>query len=104
MTGPDGFDFDGTGCFLEVVEGEKITWTSALLPGFRPAGDIADCGGFPFTASVTLQDGGDGKTLYRAVAMHRNAADRETHEKMGFHEGWGTCADQLGEVAAGLDG
>jgi hypothetical protein len=36
--------------------------------------------------------------------MHRNAADRETHEKMGFHEGWGTCADQLGEVAAGLDG
>lgn len=102
MTGPDGFDFDGTGCFLEVAEGERITWTSALLPGFRPAGDIADCGGFPFTAIVTLRDAGDGKTLYRAVAMHRNAADRETHSKMGFHEGWGTCADQLGEVAAEL--
>jgi uncharacterized protein YndB with AHSA1/START domain len=104
MTGPDGFDFDGTGCFLEVAEGEKIIWTSALLPGFRPAGDIVDCGGFPFTAIVTLEDAGDGKTLYRAVAMHRNAADRETHEKMGFHDGWGTCADQLGEVAARLDG
>ena len=26
------------------------------------------------------------------------AADRETHEKMGFHEGWGQCADQLTEL------
>lgn len=103
MTGPDGFDSDGAGCFLEVVEGEKITWTSALLPGFRPAADIADCGGFPFTAIVTLEDAGEGRTLYRAVAMHRNEADRDTHEKMGFHQGWGTCADQLGEVAGGLE-
>ena len=102
MTGPDGFEFDGTGCFLEVVEGERITWTSALLPGFRPAADIADCGGFPFTAVVTLEDAEGGKTLYRAVAMHRNEADRDTHAKMGFQEGWGTCAEQLGEVAAGL--
>jgi uncharacterized protein YndB with AHSA1/START domain len=34
--------------------------------------------------------------------MHANEADRETHEKMGFHEGWGTCAAQLSEVAAAL--
>jgi uncharacterized protein YndB with AHSA1/START domain len=27
-------------------------------------------------------------------------ADREAHEKMGFHEGWGLCADQLAELAA----
>jgi uncharacterized protein YndB with AHSA1/START domain len=103
MTGPDGFEFDGIGCFLEVVEGEKIAWTSALLPGFRPAAEIADCGGFPFTAIVTLADSGDGRTLYRAVAMHRDEADRDTHEKMGFHDGWGTCAAQLGEVAAELE-
>jgi len=51
---------------------------------------------------MTLEDAGDGKTLYRALAMHRNAADAETHDKMGFQEGWGTCADQLGEVAAEL--
>jgi uncharacterized protein YndB with AHSA1/START domain len=105
MTGPDGFDFDGTGCFLEVVPGERITWTSALLPGFRPAPEqVEGCGGFPFTAIITFEDRGDGRTLYRAVAMHRNEADRGTHERMGFHDGWGTCADQLGEVAAGLDG
>ena len=102
MTGPDGFDSAGTGCFLEVVEGERIVWTNALLPGCRPAGEIEDCGGFPFTAVVTLEDAGDGKTLYRAVALHRNEADRATHEKMGFHDGWGTCADQLGEVAQAL--
>ena len=34
--------------------------------------------------------------------MHKNAADRETHEKMGFHDGWGTCAGQLEEVARSL--
>ena len=102
MTGPDGFDFQGTGCFLDVVEGERIVWTSALLPGFRPAAKIEVCGGFPFTAIVTLADAEGGRTFYRAVAMHRDDADRETHRQMGFVEGWGTCADQLGEVAAGL--
>ena len=102
MTGPDGFDFAGTGCFLEVVEGEKIVWTSALGPGYRPQDKIEDCGGFPFTAILTFEDNGDGRTRYKAVALHRNEADRETHAKMGFQEGWGTCADQLAEVARGL--
>lgn len=106
MTGPDGFDSEGTGCVLEVVPGEKIVWTSALLPGFRPAPDSEtdpdDCCSFPFTAIVTLEDAGAGKTRYRAVALHRNQADRDTHESMGFHDGWGTCAAQLEQVAAGL--
>ena len=60
------------------------------------------CGGLAFTAIMSLEDAGDGKTLYRAVAMHRNQTDSETHAKMGFHDGWGTCADQLGEVAEAL--
>ena len=90
------------GCFLEMVEGEKMVWTSALgprLPARPRCGE--GCGAFPFTAIVTFEDAGDGKTRYRAVAMHRNAADRDTHEKMGFHDGWGTCADQLEELARG---
>jgi uncharacterized protein YndB with AHSA1/START domain len=29
-------------------------------------------------------------------------ADKETHEKMGFHEGWGTVAGQLEEFAKSL--
>jgi uncharacterized protein YndB with AHSA1/START domain len=54
------------------------------------------------TAIITLADAGNGKTLYRAVALHRNAADRDTHEKMGFEEGWGTCATQLEQFANSL--
>jgi uncharacterized protein YndB with AHSA1/START domain len=27
-------------------------------------------------------------------------ADRETHEKMGFHQGWGICTDQLTALVA----
>lgn len=105
MTGPDGFDTGtgGAGCILEAVAGERLVWTTALQPGYRPpTSDPQDCGGFPFTATISLEDAGDGKTLYRALAMHRNEADCEAHEKMGFHEGWGTCAAQLGEVAAEL--
>ncbi len=34
---------------------------------------------------------------------HRNEDDAKTHAEMGFHDGWGTCADQLGEVARGLE-
>jgi uncharacterized protein YndB with AHSA1/START domain len=103
MTGPDGFDFSGTGCFLEVVPGERVVWTSALGEGWRP-NDLGPegCGGLAFTAIMSFEDNGDGRTRYRAVAMHRNAQDSETHAKMGFHEGWGTCADQLGEVAREL--
>ena len=102
MTGPEGFDTSGTGCVLEAVPNERLVWTSALLPGFRPAEAIEDCVSFPFTAVVTLEDEGAGRTRYRAVAMHRSAADRDTHEKMGFVEGWGKCADQLGPLAQGL--
>jgi uncharacterized protein YndB with AHSA1/START domain len=29
-------------------------------------------------------------------------ADREAHEKMGFHQGWGQCADQLATLVAKL--
>jgi uncharacterized protein YndB with AHSA1/START domain len=37
MVGPDGFDtgHGNPGCVLEVVDGEKLVWTSALTPGFR---------------------------------------------------------------------
>lgn len=46
------------------------------------------------TAILTFENA-DGKTKYTARVPHWTAADRETHEKMGFHEGWGQCADQL---------
>jgi uncharacterized protein YndB with AHSA1/START domain len=54
------------------------------------------------TAVVTFEDASGGRTAYKAVALHKDAADRDTHEKMGFHDGWGTVATQLEELAATL--
>jgi uncharacterized protein YndB with AHSA1/START domain len=105
MTGPGGFDtgHGNAGCVLEVIEGEKLVWTSALGPGFRPAEMASEgCESFPMTAIITFADAGNGKTAYNAVALHKNAGDKETHEKMGFQDGWGTTANQLEELARSL--
>jgi uncharacterized protein YndB with AHSA1/START domain len=104
MVGPDGFDtgHGGAGCVLEVVEGRKLAWTSALGPGYRPAEMGEGCESFPMTAIVTLSDAGGGKTLYKAVALHKDAADRDRHAAMGFQDGWGTVAGQLEAFARGL--
>jgi uncharacterized protein YndB with AHSA1/START domain len=103
MTGPEGFHEAGTACILEAVPGERIVWTSALSEGYRPNEFPPEgCGAFPFTAIHTFEDAGGGKTRYTATVLHRNAADRDAHAAMGFQDGWGTCADQLGEVAREL--
>lgn len=104
MTGPDGFDTGHgvPGCVLEVAERAKLVWTSALGPGYRPNETGEGCESFPFTAVITFADAGNGKTAYKAVALHKDVADRETHEKMGFHDGWGTVADQLADYAREL--
>lgn len=104
MVGPDNFDTGhGTpGCVLEVVEREKLVWTSALGPGYRPNEMGEGCESFPFTAVITFADAGNGKTTYKAVALHKDSADRDTHENMGFQDGWGTVAAQLEEFAQSL--
>ena len=104
MVGPDGFDTGHgvPGCVLEVEERSRLVWTSALGPGFRPNELGEGCEGFPMTAVVTFADAGNGTTRYKAVSLHRNSADKEAHEKMGFHEGWGTVAGQLEEFAKSL--
>jgi uncharacterized protein YndB with AHSA1/START domain len=104
MVGPDGFDTGHgvPGCVLEVIEGRKLAWTSALGPGYRPNLAGEGCESFPMTAVITFEDAGDGKTAYRAVSLHKDEADREKHEQMGFHDGWGTVAGQLEEFAQSL--
>ena len=104
MVGPDGFDtgHGNPGCILEVIEGERLSWTSALGPDYRPAELGEGCESFPMTAVITFTDGPDGTTLYRAVALHKTAADRDMHANMGFEDGWGTCVAQLDELAQGL--
>jgi uncharacterized protein YndB with AHSA1/START domain len=93
MRSPEGQEFPNPGIILEVVKNEKIVFTDAYTRAWEPSAK-------PFmTAIVTFADEG-GKTRYTARALHWNAADRKTHEEMGFHEGWGRCADQLAALAA----
>ena len=56
----------------------------------------------PFMTVILMFDDLNGKTRYTARVRHWTIADREAHEKMGFHEGWGTVASQLQEFARTL--
>lgn len=79
-------------CFLAIDELERIVFTDALIGGWRPADQ-------PFmTAVITLRDHPLG-TEYVAHAMHRNNADRNRHEEMGFYDGWGAVTEQLATLA-----
>lgn len=93
MRSPDGEVFGGEpGCYLEVLEVQRLTWTAALGPGFRPA--PSSDGDLPFTAVISMEAHGGG-TRYVAIAKHRDEGGRDRHEEMGFHQGWGAALDQL---------
>ena len=100
MRSPEGEQHRNEGCYLEVVPGRRLVWTSALAGGYRPSAgsDIGDDAGLPLTAAISIEPSGSG-TKYTALAMHANPKDRQTHEEMGFHDGWGTALDQLVEWA-----
>lgn len=101
IRGPGGEVFDNPpGCILEAVPSERLIWTSALGPGWRPVS--APEGGFAMTAVITFADADGGGTLYRAQVLHADAAGRAAHEAMGFEAGWGAAAAQLDEVARAL--
>jgi len=89
MRSPEGDENDNVGCYLEVVEGRRLAWTSALGPGFRP--QTSD---LPFTAVISIEPSGAG-TRYTATAMHLDLEGARRHADMGFHEGWGAALDQL---------
>ncbi len=102
MRSPEGQEFENVGCYLEAVPNERLTWTSALGPGFRPSGAAgADALGIVFTAAITLARHPEG-TKYTAHAMHGDAASRDRHEQMGFEDGWGKALAQLVTVAKTL--
>jgi uncharacterized protein YndB with AHSA1/START domain len=95
MRDPQGNEFPNRGVYLEVVENERLVFTDAYTKAWEPSEK-------PFmTVILTFEDEG-GKTRYTARVRHWTVADREAHEKMGFHEGWGQCADQLAALAAKL--
>ncbi|WP_437813975.1 SRPBCC family protein [Sorangium sp. So ce1078] len=91
MRDPQGNEYPNRGIYLEVVENERLVFTDAYTKAWEPSEK-------PFMTVVLTFEDQDGKTKYTARALHWTAADREAHEQMGFHEGWGQCAAQLEAV------
>ena len=92
MLGPDGEVFPNSGVFLDVIPNRRIITTDAFTPDWKPSGQ-------PFmVARIDMEPTADGKTKYTATASHWNEDTMKQHEQMGFHEGWGTVADQLAEL------
>ena len=49
--------------------------------------------------TLTFDDIGGGKTDTPRGCGTGRVEDREAHEKMGFHEGWGIATDQMEALA-----
>jgi uncharacterized protein YndB with AHSA1/START domain len=96
MRSPEGAEMPNRGVYLEVVPNERLVITDAFTQAWEPSEK-------PFmTLVLTFEDAGEGRTKYTARVRHWTVADRESHEKMGFHQGWGVATDQLAEVARSL--
>jgi len=95
MRSPEGKEFPNIGCYLDVEPLERLVFTDALLPGFRPAAQSF------MTGVLLLEPKGSG-TRYVAMALHNDDKKRKQHEEMGFHSGWGKALDQLVALAKTL--
>lgn len=95
MQSPEGEKFPNPGVFLEVVPLKKLVFTDAYVNAWTPSAK-------PFMTAITTFEPQGSKTKYTAKALHWTQTDLEEHEKMGFHEGWSTAADQLAAVLANM--
>lgn len=95
MADPEGTQYPTPGVYLDVVPNERLVFTDAFISAWEPSEKPF------FVCTLTFADEG-GKTRYIARARHWSVEDKEQHERMGFHEGWGLCADQLEAVARTL--
>ncbi len=103
MQSPEGVTMPrSAGCVLEVLPNQRLTWTNALLPDYRPSLTFEKCGGsesgFMFTATVELEDHPIGEatgTKYSATVRHADEAGCKQHQNMGFEAGWGVALDQM---------
>jgi uncharacterized protein YndB with AHSA1/START domain len=96
MNGPGGEVMPNDGVFLLVEPGRRWITTDAFVKGWLPAGQ-------PFmSGEVALTPLDAGRTRYVATARHWSEEAMKQHEAMGFHEGWGTVADQLNALLPSL--
>ncbi|QHQ36580.1 SRPBCC family protein [Algicella marina] len=92
----EGNEMTNDGVWLEIEDGYKLAFTDSYTEGWKPKAD-------PFMTAIILLEDIDGGTKYTAIARHRSEEARQTHEDMGFYDGWGTVVDQLEAYAQSID-
>jgi uncharacterized protein YndB with AHSA1/START domain len=95
MRSPEGQEIPCPGTYLEIVPNRKLVFTDAYTGDWQPSGK-------PFMTAILTFEPEGGKTRYTARVRHWSAEDKAAHEQMGFHKGWGQCADQLEALAKTL--
>ena len=91
LRSPEGVDYPYTGVYLEVVPNQRLVYTDAYTQAWIPSLEPL------MTVHLTFEEQ-QGKTRYTVRVLHWSVEARKRHEEMGFHEGWGQCADQLAEL------
>jgi uncharacterized protein YndB with AHSA1/START domain len=89
MRSPEGEDHPNVGCYLEVEENERLVWTDALEPGWRPAAE-------PFMTAMILLEPHGSVEVHGHRPPPRRGEPQEARRD-GVHEGWGKALDQLVE-------
>ena len=89
MRSPEGKEYPGHGVYLEVIKNQRLVFTNAFTKAWEPSEQNP-----LMVVELDFEQQGD-ITNYTARVRHWTIADREVHEKMGFHQGWVTCAEQI---------
>lgn len=95
---PDGAEHPVEMMFLLAEAPRRLFFTDLMTQGFVPVARPM----FGFAAEIALIPEGDA-TRYVATARHARPEDAARHAEMGFHDGWGTVADQLAALAPTFD-
>lgn len=91
MQSPEGKAYPNVGCYLDIVPNERLIWTDALLPGYRPSTDPF------FTAILTLESHDRGTRIHGHSDASRRG-DAKTARGDGLSEWLGQGARSAGRL------
>lgn len=78
------------GIFLVVEPEQRLVFTNAITSSWRPTVPAPVL----MTAEIALVEHADG-IEYTATVRHGSPEDRDLHEDLGFHDGWGSVTEAL---------
>ena len=88
MCKPRGKRISRLRCVFRSCKNSRLVFTDAFTKAWEPSDKPFMLVELTFEAQAEL-------TKYTSRVRHWSVVDREAHEKMGFHQGWVTCAEQL---------